>query len=558
MQVEKDLLQSSLNMDIDTDVESFHSALKRLLLAYARWNTQTGYCQGFIIPAAVILLVMGSDEEDALKVLVYLLDQVLPHNYFANSISALTVDVTVFHELLKIQMPELSQHLEQLCRAAKQAGDGRCVLPLHTVVSMHWFLTLFTSCLPKESVLRIFDAIFFEGSEVLLCVALAIWAQLEEWIKQCQTMDEVSQQFGREMMERNLMDPGELMQAVYAMTTLPFPKVKELREKFSPTSSQSKFTASSGRLNESSVRRNPSSETNGHCTFLAAVGYSQAQNPQNCHKTAQGQTPRSSCDVTGAAAGESVPGRDAVRSSREQPVAKQRPCKVPERQRQRVTPKHGRTDPWAPGTPLHSHKTKGISSFLGGQTLKKSRKSQSCQVPHDTSPSTALLRQKGKNKLTLGWRSQKVSRKGLSGNKKAKSGCSDTVSLLEDQTDCGKAESPREDDSIHVVVEKSRKTTGICWERIGKYGKQLTCPPLERDVDNLAGVGNLFKALQIVEQCQYSPAQNHSPLESSTGLETEDFMAPSHAKKNPANALPPRYLICLASPLKKQIGSLPG
>ena len=42
--------------------------LKRVLLAYARWNKSIGYCQGFNMLAALILEVMEKSEPDALKV----------------------------------------------------------------------------------------------------------------------------------------------------------------------------------------------------------------------------------------------------------------------------------------------------------------------------------------------------------------------------------------------------------------------------------------------------------------------------------------------------------
>lgn len=42
--------------------------MKRVLLAYARWNKTVGYCQGFNVIAALILQVMDRSEEDALKV----------------------------------------------------------------------------------------------------------------------------------------------------------------------------------------------------------------------------------------------------------------------------------------------------------------------------------------------------------------------------------------------------------------------------------------------------------------------------------------------------------
>ena len=44
------------------------AVLKRVLLAYARWNKAVGYCQGFNVVAALILQVMDRCEEDALKV----------------------------------------------------------------------------------------------------------------------------------------------------------------------------------------------------------------------------------------------------------------------------------------------------------------------------------------------------------------------------------------------------------------------------------------------------------------------------------------------------------
>ena len=47
---------------------------------------------------------------------------------------------------------------------------------------MQWFLTLFSTCLPRETVLRVWDLILLEGNEVLLRTALAIWTQLEEWV----------------------------------------------------------------------------------------------------------------------------------------------------------------------------------------------------------------------------------------------------------------------------------------------------------------------------------------------------------------------------------------
>jgi hypothetical protein len=42
--------------------------LKRVLLAYARWNKSIGYCQGFNMLAALILEVMDKQESESLQV----------------------------------------------------------------------------------------------------------------------------------------------------------------------------------------------------------------------------------------------------------------------------------------------------------------------------------------------------------------------------------------------------------------------------------------------------------------------------------------------------------
>jgi hypothetical protein len=39
-----------------------------MLLGFARWNREVGYCQGFNMLAAIILEVMSREVEDSLKV----------------------------------------------------------------------------------------------------------------------------------------------------------------------------------------------------------------------------------------------------------------------------------------------------------------------------------------------------------------------------------------------------------------------------------------------------------------------------------------------------------
>ncbi|KAI3366603.1 hypothetical protein L3Q82_009287 [Scortum barcoo] len=235
IQIVKDLHRTGCSSYCGQEGEQDRVVLKRVLLAYARWNKTVGYCQGFNVLAALILEVTEGNESDALKVMIYLIDKVLPESYFANNLRALSVDMAVFRDLLRLKLPRLSQHLHHLQKAANREAGGSYEPPLTNVFTMQWFLTMFATCLPAPTVLKIWDSVFFEGSEVLFRVALAIWERLGERIEYCQTADEFYSTMGcltQEMLEYNLIDPAELMQEVYSMAVFPFPQLAELREKY--------------------------------------------------------------------------------------------------------------------------------------------------------------------------------------------------------------------------------------------------------------------------------------------------------------------------------------
>ncbi|XP_078532374.1 TBC1 domain family member 30 isoform X2 [Lissotriton helveticus] len=235
IQIVKDLHRTGCSSYCGQEAEQDRVVLKRVLLAYARWNKSVGYCQGFNILAALILEVMEGNEGDALKIMIYLIDKVLPNGYFVNNLRALSVDMAVFRDLLRMKLPELSQHLDTLQKAANRESGGGYEPPLTNVFTMQWFLTLFATCLPNHTVLKIWDSVFFEGSEIILRVALAIWAKLGDQIECCQNADDFYSAMGRltqEMLEDSLIESYELMQTVYSMAQFPFPQLAELREKY--------------------------------------------------------------------------------------------------------------------------------------------------------------------------------------------------------------------------------------------------------------------------------------------------------------------------------------
>ena len=70
-QIAKDLHRTGSGAIVGGETD--RTSLKRVLIAYARWNRRVGYCQGFNILASVILNVMEQDVEDSLKVLPLLI-----------------------------------------------------------------------------------------------------------------------------------------------------------------------------------------------------------------------------------------------------------------------------------------------------------------------------------------------------------------------------------------------------------------------------------------------------------------------------------------------------
>ncbi|KAJ1532173.1 hypothetical protein ONE63_000795 [Megalurothrips usitatus] len=243
VQIVKDLHRTGCSMFCG---QSNQAVLKRVLLAYARWNKAVGYCQGFNMLAALILQVMDRNEPDSVKVMIYLIEGVLPESYFANNLRGLSVDMAVFRDLLRLRLPQLSRHLEHLQMDAGDNTGTSYEPPLTNVFTMQWFLTLFCNCLPQPTVLRVWDLIFLEGNQILLRTALAIWDHLADRIMAVSSADEFYSIMGvltREILEFGHVDSNRLMKTVVAMQC---PELPALRDKYMYNITPWTSTVSSG------------------------------------------------------------------------------------------------------------------------------------------------------------------------------------------------------------------------------------------------------------------------------------------------------------------------
>ncbi|XP_028174270.1 uncharacterized protein LOC114362895 [Ostrinia furnacalis] len=186
-QILKDLHRTGCSLFCGTEGRENQAMLRRVLLAYARWNKEVGYCQGFNMLAAIILEVMEKSEADSLKVMIYLVEAVLPEGYFADDLRGLSADMAAFRDLLRLRLPRLANHMDHLQRISDGGGVEP---PLPDVFTMQWFLTLYATWLPRESLLRIWDLVLLDGNEVLLLTALAIWDMLQDRILSARSADE--------------------------------------------------------------------------------------------------------------------------------------------------------------------------------------------------------------------------------------------------------------------------------------------------------------------------------------------------------------------------------
>uniref|UniRef100_A0A1I8MIT1 TBC1 domain family member 30 n=1 Tax=Musca domestica TaxID=7370 RepID=A0A1I8MIT1_MUSDO len=228
IQIVKDLHRTGSTLCTGPAGDINQAKLKRILLGYARYNPEVGYCQGFNMLGALILQVMDKDETESMKVMIYLVEGILPPGYFCGSMGGLQADMAVFRELMQTKLPKLARHLQKLQGPVENAYEP----PLTNVFTMQWFLTMFCTCLPMSCVLRVWDLVLIEGSDVLLRTALALWSLLEDRVLSTRSADDFYGKMGSfssELLNGHLIDSNGLIEKVVQLG--PIQDIQKLRDK---------------------------------------------------------------------------------------------------------------------------------------------------------------------------------------------------------------------------------------------------------------------------------------------------------------------------------------
>ncbi|XP_058070763.1 uncharacterized protein LOC131219565 [Magnolia sinica] len=200
------------------DTPEGHASLRRVLVGYSFRDSDVGYCQGLNYVAALLLLVMKT-EEDAFWLLAVLLENVLVNNCYTGNLSGCHVEQRVFKDLLAKKCPRIAAHLEAM------EFDV-------SLVTTEWFLCLFSKSLPSETTLRVWDILFNEGAKVLFHVALAIFKMKEEELLSAHQIGDVVSILHDT--SHHLFDPDELLTVAFdkigSMTTNAITKQRKKQE----------------------------------------------------------------------------------------------------------------------------------------------------------------------------------------------------------------------------------------------------------------------------------------------------------------------------------------
>ncbi|XP_062389936.1 growth hormone-regulated TBC protein 1-A-like isoform X2 [Sardina pilchardus] len=192
------------------------TSLYNVLLAYGHHNKDVGYCQGMNFIAGY-LIIITKDEEKSFWLMDALLGRILP-DYYTLAMLGLKTDQEVLGELVKVKVPAV-WHLMQQHNV------------MWTLVVSRWFICLFIDILPVETVLRIWDCLFYEGSKILFRVALTLIRHHQTLLLQAQNLPDVCERFKQITHGEFVEDCHSFMQKIFSEPgSLSMATIKKLRQ----------------------------------------------------------------------------------------------------------------------------------------------------------------------------------------------------------------------------------------------------------------------------------------------------------------------------------------
>lgn len=181
-------------------------ALRRVLISFSVYQPKIGYCQSLNFIAGILLLFM--DEEKAFWMLVIITQRYLPGIHEVN-LEGVNVDQGVLMLCVKQRLPDMWNRLG-VNFEGNHYDNILSKLPPITLCTASWFMSAYISILPTETMLRVWDCVFFEDSKIYFRIALTILKLAEPELKSLNDQMEVFQAI--QNFPKKLIDPSVLME----------------------------------------------------------------------------------------------------------------------------------------------------------------------------------------------------------------------------------------------------------------------------------------------------------------------------------------------------------
>ncbi|XP_025078772.1 growth hormone-regulated TBC protein 1-A-like isoform X2 [Pomacea canaliculata] len=200
----------------ERDPAGLQRPLKHVLMAFALNNPHVGYCQGLNFVAGLILLILRN-EEKAFWLLDTLARHILP-DYYTTDMIAIKAEQELCGELIKWKLPDLYEHFNK-------AGVS------WALIAMKWFICLYADVLPVETVLRIWDCLFYEGWKILLRVALVLFVKNKAKLMAASDFSSIIDVVKGMVNDPVVVNCHTFMQSIFKDTgSMPRAKLHKLRE----------------------------------------------------------------------------------------------------------------------------------------------------------------------------------------------------------------------------------------------------------------------------------------------------------------------------------------
>uniref|UniRef100_F7CUX3 Growth hormone regulated TBC protein 1 n=1 Tax=Equus caballus TaxID=9796 RepID=F7CUX3_HORSE len=131
------------------------------------------------------------------------LEEAIRTDYYSPAMLGLKTDQEVLGELVRTKLPAV---------AALMDGHG----VLWTLLVSRWFICLFVDILPVETVLRIWDCLFNEGSKIIFRVALTLIKQHQALILEATSFADVCEKFKELTRGRFVTECHTFMQKIFS------------------------------------------------------------------------------------------------------------------------------------------------------------------------------------------------------------------------------------------------------------------------------------------------------------------------------------------------------